>query len=258
MLYRAKPLLLAGVLLVVTGFVFTAGCNNQAAEITAELGQQVEIGLGYTVVVRDEPIKLKFVEVVGDSRCPTGATCVWEGEVTGVLEITFLDDTYTTTITQPGLTQQKSLRVFHKYEITYNVLPHPELDKEIKDDEYLLQLIINKDPLLSSGILVTFNVEGEEYRIFVENEATIADILAVERGESQAKIPSGKIIGEPVFYNAPWSWHIDPVDVHMAEFTIEVCSGLPSHVEDNLDYWVNTVGRFCPWSAEIVKIQDLR
>jgi hypothetical protein len=114
------------------------------------------------------------------------------------------------------------------------------------------------EPILSGGILVTFDVEGEEYKIFVKDEDTIADIEALEKGESQAKIPNGKIIGEPVSYNAPWSWHIDPYDIHMAEFTIEACSGLPSYVEDDLDYWVNTLGRFCPWSAEIVDIQDFR
>jgi hypothetical protein len=114
------------------------------------------------------------------------------------------------------------------------------------------------EPTLSGGILATFDVEGEQYKIFVKNEVTIADILALEKGESQAKIPNGKLIGETVTYNAPWSWHIDPYDIQMAEFTIEACSGLPSHVEDDLDYWVNTLGRFCPWSAELVEIQDFR
>jgi hypothetical protein len=111
---------------------------------------------------------------------------------------------------------------------------------------------------LSGGILVTFDVLGEEYRIFVKNEETIADILALEKGESQAKIPNGKLVGESISYNNPWSWHIDPYDIEMAEFTIEVCDGLPSDVENDLNYWVNTLGRFCPWSAVLVEIRDYR
>jgi hypothetical protein len=83
--------------------------------------------------------------VVGDSRCPTGATCVWQGEVTCILEITYLDESYTKTITQPGLTQQMSTDVFQEYEINFNILPYPELDKEIKADEYRLQLVIDKN-----------------------------------------------------------------------------------------------------------------
>ncbi len=114
------------------------------------------------------------------------------------------------------------------------------------------------EPTLSGGILVTFDVVGETYKIFITNEDTIEDIFAVQRGESQATIPNGKVIGESVFYNKPWSWHIDPSDIHMAEATIEVCSGLPSFVEADLDYWVNTLGHFCPWSAVILEIEDFR
>ena len=114
------------------------------------------------------------------------------------------------------------------------------------------------EPTLSGGILVTFGVEGETYKIFITDEDTIVDVFAVQLSESQATIPNGKVIGEPVFYNQPWSWHIDPNDIHMAESTIEVCSGLPSFVEADLDYWVNTLGRFCPWGAVISEIEDFR
>ena len=114
------------------------------------------------------------------------------------------------------------------------------------------------EPTLSGGILVTFDVEGEVYKIFVKNKKAIADILALERGESQARILKGKLIGEPVFYNEHWSWYVDPIDIQMTEFTIEACSGLSSHIENVLEYWVNTIGCFCPWSAMIVEIRDFR
>ena len=243
---------------VIMTLVFSFSCDKQPKEISVGLGEEVELKLGQTVSIIDEEMKFKFVEVVSDSRCPDNASCAWQGEVKCVLEITYRGELHTMTITQPGLTRQNSTDVFREYMISFNVTPYPDVFKEIQPDEYRLLLTVDKTPLLSGGILVTFFVEGEEYKIFVENEETIDDILAVQSGESQAKIPSGKIIGEPVFYNEPWSWHIDPQDIHMAEFTIEVCSGLPSHVENDLDYWVNTVGRFCPWSAEIIEIRDFR
>jgi hypothetical protein len=113
-------------------------------------------------------------------------------------------------------------------------------------------------PDLEGGILATFDVQGEEYSIFITNEDTIDDVFALEAGTSIATIPSGKLLRGQVSYNKPWSWHIDSEDIVMAEITIELCSGLPSHVEENLDYWVDTVGRFCPWSAELVEIVDYR
>lgn len=113
-------------------------------------------------------------------------------------------------------------------------------------------------PDLEGGILVTFDVQGEQYRIFITNENTIDQVFALRAGESSAGIPSGKLLRGQVDYNEPWSWHIDSEDIVMAEVTIELCDGLPSHVEGNLDYWVDTVGRFCPWTAELVEIEDYR
>lgn len=113
-------------------------------------------------------------------------------------------------------------------------------------------------PDLSGGILVTFDVGGEDYRVFITNEDTIGEVFAVERGESHATIPSGKLLKGSVPYNEPWTWHIDSEDIHMAEATIELCDGLPSYVEAELDYWVETVKRFCPWRARIVKVEDFR
>jgi hypothetical protein len=34
---------------------------------------------------------------------------------------------------------------------------------------------------------------------------------------------------------------------------IELCDGCPQMVEDDLDYWVETVGRFCPWSTRVLE-----
>lgn len=123
---------------------------------------------------------------------------------------------------------------------------------------FLLSCSSPESPQLEDGILVTFDVQGERYKIFITNEETIDQVYALQAGESNASIPSGKLFRGQVSYNKPWSWHIDSEDIEMAEFTIELCDGLPSHVEENLDYWVDTVGRFCPWSAELVSIKDYR
>jgi len=111
---------------------------------------------------------------------------------------------------------------------------------------------------LQGGILVTFSVQGEQYRIFITNEETIDQVYALRDGRSDARIPSGKLLEGQVSYNEPWHWHIDSDDIVMAEITIELCDGLPSHVEADIDYWVNQVRCFCPWSAKLVSIKDYR
>lgn len=42
----------------------------------------------------------------------------------------------------------------------------------------------------------------------------------------------------------------------MVEAAIEVCDGTPSFVEDEVDYFVDTVGRYCPWSARLIEVQN--
>jgi hypothetical protein len=53
-------------------------------------------------------------------------------------------------------------------------------------------------------------------------------------------------------YNLGWSWHFVPDAWVLADFSIELCDGLPYMVEADLNYWLNTVGSYCPWTAYVV------
>lgn len=113
---------------------------------------------------------------------------------------------------------------------------------------------------LQEGVLATFLVVDETFKLWVTNETTIQQILELEAGSSLATIPNGPLVAGSgrAAYNAPYSWHLDPDLTEMAELTIEVCSGKPSFVEEDLDTWINVVGHFCPWSAELLSVEDLR
>ncbi|UCE17333.1 MAG: dockerin type I repeat-containing protein [Gemmatimonadota bacterium] len=61
-------------------------------------------------------------------------------------------------------------------------------------------------------------------------------------------------------FNTSWSWHIVPDDWHLAGMSAEVCDGSPQFVEENLEYWINAVGRYCCYDSYIkgqVKIGDV-
>ncbi|MBM3157569.1 MAG: hypothetical protein FJ004_09855 [Chloroflexi bacterium] len=248
--------IVAAILLLCLPLFTSCGCESE--EINAALGQEFSLSMGQTAVIEGEELELKFLEVISDSRCPQNVVCVWQGQASCLVEITYLESLHRVTLTQPGLTSEPSDIDFKEYNIRFNLTPYPEAGKEIKEDDYRLQLVVTKPPLLSGGILVTFDVVGETYKIFITNKDTLADIFALQCGMSQATIPSGRVIKGEVSYNEPWSWHIDSEDIHMAEVTMELCDGTPSLVEANLDDWLETVQRFCPWSAKIVKIEDYR
>jgi len=235
-----------------------SGCSFPENEITADKGEEFELAIGQTASISGEGIKIKFVEVLTDSRCPANAICIWQGEVTCLVEITVGETIFQKVLLQSGQSAGYSMSDFRDYQLAFRIEPYPLDEKPIDSSEYRLNLVIDKIETLSGGILVTFQVIDERYSMFITNENTIEQVFAVERGESDARIPSGRIVEGAVFYNQPWSWHIDPEDIHMAEITIELCDGTPSMVEENLDYWLQSVGRFCPWGAEIVKIEDYR
>jgi hypothetical protein len=54
-------------------------------------------------------------------------------------------------------------------------------------------------------------------------------------------------------HNAPWSWHFVPEDWRMVEISIELCDGTPELVEEDVDYWVDDVGQFCPWGSYVLR-----
>jgi hypothetical protein len=111
---------------------------------------------------------------------------------------------------------------------------------------------------LQGGVLAMFEVVGEEFKAWVTNSDTIQQLLDLQGGSSQANIPVGQLLAGPGegHHNMPWSWHYDPETIEMGEAAIEVCDGLPSYVEENLQDFV-LVG-YCPWSAELIALQDFR
>jgi len=242
--------------ITVTMFIALAGCAGQPA-VQAELEQEFTLAVDQSAAIAGEDLSIKFVEVISDSRCPDDAICIWLGEVSCLIEVTQNGATQSKVLTQPGLSAPV-ITDYGRYDVQFDVQPYPEADKAIKSNDYRLHLTVSRQPVLRGGILATFDVVGEQYRIFITNEETIEQVFALQRGESQANIPSGGLVAGQVAYNRPWSWHIHPEDVHMAEMTIELCDGTPSLVEADLDYWLNTVKRFCPWGAKLIDVQDYR
>jgi hypothetical protein len=113
---------------------------------------------------------------------------------------------------------------------------------------------------LRGGVLATFRSVDQTFKVFVTKPDTISALFALQRGEATASIPNGRILrgSGAGAHNAPYSWHLDPADVEMADQTIEVCDGAPSYVEAHVAEYVDVVGRYCPWGARLVALQDFR
>jgi hypothetical protein len=102
----------------------------------------------------------------------------------------------------------------------------------------------------STRAVVTFRVADESFRVLLVGEQQIAAAHQAATG-GRARIPNGRIVaGTSV--NVGWSWHLQ--DVEFAEVTTEVCDGRPSDVErDGIGFGA---GRFCPWTARVIAIDE--
>lgn len=82
-------------------------------------------------------------------------------------------------------------------------------------------------------------------------QAAIAD-EALASG--RVGVVTGSVVRGDGGFNGGYSWHLDPATVAFPDLATEVCDGRPrSDVEADLDYWVDTVGMYCPWGAEVVR-----
>lgn len=95
-------------------------------------------------------------------------------------------------------------------------------------------------------------VSGERFVVEVATAAQAQELDAHLASGTEGVI-NGELLEGDGGYNQPWSWHMDPTTVHTADASIELCDGRPSLIEPELDYWLDTVGRFCPWGAKVVE-----
>jgi hypothetical protein len=103
------------------------------------------------------------------------------------------------------------------------------------------------------GVVVTFRVaDKEDYKIRLTDPADIEVARKLLAGEEAPRIPNGKVVRGEADVNTGYTWHIDPAYIEFADFTMEVCDGLPSDVEQALI----TSEQYCPWSAVVISIDE--
>jgi hypothetical protein len=157
------------VAIAIPAIVLTASGYSLFSHLQVGLNEEFQLSIGQCVFITGENLEVRFKEVVGDSRCPRGVICIWEGRVSCVVELAKTGSLYRMVLTEPGLTDEYTKERYEDYEIAFHVTPYPETGKQIAKDTYRLHLIINKLPelteIISSIIAEPFAFEGENITI---------------------------------------------------------------------------------------------
>jgi glucose/arabinose dehydrogenase len=110
---------------------------------------------------------------------------------------------------------------------------------------------------LTGGALITFEIAGDSLTVWVTEDNFIDNakyLLTV--GNLWLPIFSTLLDGRAC--DTQWTWQVDPQNVAFGTAAPEVCDGLPSHIEADKTYWLETLGHYCPWSAVVTAVDDRR
>ncbi len=80
------------------------------------------------------------------------------------------------------------------------------------------------------------------------SERTLFPIGPIDRGDGGHNFHQSD---QPIF---EWNWHFLPEDWTLTDAANPLCDGNAVIVEQAIDYWVDTVGQFCPSGARVVSV----
>jgi hypothetical protein len=110
------------------------------------LDSQFYLKVGETTTIKSENIAVKFLEVTGDSRCPSDVVCVWAGQVSVMVNVAkngenLGDITLTLGVSNPEL----AIKNVGGYYIKVTAVnPYPISTHKIEQSEYIATLVVSK------------------------------------------------------------------------------------------------------------------
>lgn len=99
-----------------------------------QLGENFEIRLGTTVEIPDDSTRVTFTDVTSDSRCPTGAQCVWAGEAVALFTA---GSNQQVSLTLGADASMATVIVRGKQFTIVALKPHPKVNESIAKGDYI-------------------------------------------------------------------------------------------------------------------------
>ncbi|MEH2457784.1 hypothetical protein [Nostoc sp.] len=114
--------------------------------VETTLDTQFHLKYGQVAYIQTEGIKIKFSEVIEDSRCPSNVTCIWEGQVIVGLDIIKNGRKFSTLklTLLPGR-DVSATQSLEKYTVILReVLPYPKNGQRIVTEDYIAKIVVAK------------------------------------------------------------------------------------------------------------------
>jgi hypothetical protein len=135
---KMNLLLAAFLLFVVTGTGYGLGFQKRV-----QVQHEFDLKAGSQAIVKEAGLKITFVELVEDSRCPEGVTCIWAGN--GRIKVSVRKGGHNSVSFELNtMTEPKSF-AYRGYEILLvRLAPYPKNNVEIRKRDYVATLKVTK------------------------------------------------------------------------------------------------------------------
>lgn len=149
-MWRAMSTRVSTAALAVLIFTCLCACSSQLqpeAPQTPQVQLDTPFSLAYeqTVAISDTPLRLTFVKLIGDSRCPEGVECFWAGSAD--IEVKVTSGAESTLIQLSTYHQDKREASAFGYRIQLeDVTPHPAEGRKIEASQYVAHLKVTPLP----------------------------------------------------------------------------------------------------------------
>lgn len=120
----------------------TTGPDTPGTQHSVQLGDEVRLRVNDSAVVSGTDMRVTFVGVPGDSRCPIDAVCVWQGDAEVRLDLTENRAVVHQTTLHTGV--EPKVVEFNSYRIELlEVAPARRSNDEIRQRDYSVRLRIS-------------------------------------------------------------------------------------------------------------------
>lgn len=110
--------------------------------VSAQPAEQLSVKFGKQKMTKRGHISVKFIEMIEDSRCPTGVNCIWAGVARIKIRVT---KNRKTADFELNTNQQDKPALFEGYSITLKGLtPHPSTTAKYSQSAYTAALFVAK------------------------------------------------------------------------------------------------------------------
>lgn len=122
--------------------------RRAAAPESARVGREFTIKVGRTLTLKGETLRLRFVKVAADSRCPKNVDCVWAGNAEVLIEVGNggAMSRRTLSLNTNAGQGRAGEATYGRYTVKLvSLSPYPSNTRKIRQNQYVATLLVTEE-----------------------------------------------------------------------------------------------------------------